>query len=264
MKCIFCDCLINSSNRSREHVIPQWIIRKLNIEKKQLAFWGISPTTGISKTIKPTPNTFVHKICGTCNNGWLHDIDDSCIEVANWMMSYSKEKESLTTFNQNSIHQLYTFIYKIFLNYFATSPESYRKDKLILYKNFYENKYPFTGTEFFFCTKPADENFAINHSNNWMALEPSIEVLNGDDFPDFTLGFKFYIQLGAVAFVLCNTGTENFATVYDPSMLIPLVVKSTSISQKMNYEICIPPTPNTPENLILFNSLRLSLKKLNT
>ncbi|MCG6036622.1 hypothetical protein MER72_04395 [Acinetobacter baumannii] len=124
MKCIYCKNEISGKEKTNEHVIPQWVIKKLDIKKKQLSFTSISEKLEVFKPMTPIPHTFTHKVCASCNNGWLCDIDESCKDLLEVMIDGTEAKDFL---NRESVEKLRILIYKIFLNFFATGPSTFKE-----------------------------------------------------------------------------------------------------------------------------------------
>ncbi|NUG02965.1 hypothetical protein, partial [Acinetobacter oleivorans] len=157
MKCIYCTKEVNGNEKTNEHIIPQWIIKELDIKDYKLNFTPVSKSLIALKPRTPVTNTLTHKVCKKCNNGWLSDIDKSCIPLLKDLMVGKIPKDLMTTSN---INKLYILLYKIFLNQFATSPETFKKEKEDAYIDFFKEKYPPKSVELFF-SKVTNENRKI-------------------------------------------------------------------------------------------------------
>lgn len=78
--CLFCEEPLHSGTRSKEHVLPRWLLREFGVEDSM-----IEPTWMDARNkFKPrnqrrqVASSLVHgHVCGSCNNGWM-----SALEVA--------------------------------------------------------------------------------------------------------------------------------------------------------------------------------------
>lgn len=69
--CIFCD----NNSGSREHLWPDWLL-------KRHTFGPIKMQIGTKqRIIKPTPELKVKTVCGTCNNGWMSQLEADNIPI---------------------------------------------------------------------------------------------------------------------------------------------------------------------------------------
>ena len=252
MECIYCKTEISGKEKTNEHVIPQWVIKKLDIKKKQLSFTSISEKLEVFKPTTPIPHTFTHKVCASCNNGWLCNIDESCKDLLEVMIDGKDPKDFL---NRECVEKLRILIYKIFLNFFATGPSSFKEKKLNFYHDFFKTKKPPENVYLFVTPFLNDKIFSINHLDGWQELYEN-QIID-DDGSGFR--FKFYLQLGESALVLCSSGDERNIIVYDERYLIPLYISRFSIPT--NFEQTIPdfhPALNTEVNHFLYDSIRVS------
>lgn len=249
MKCIYCKKEVNGKEKTNEHVIPQWIIKKLDIKKKQLSFTSISEELEVFKPITPTPHTLTHKVCASCNNGWLSDIDDSCKQFLEVVIDGNEPGK---LFNFDNIEKLRILIFKILLNYLATGPNTFKQKKLKFYHDFYKTRLPPENAYLFITNFRNDINFSINHLDGWQKLNENQNI--GDDGSGFR--FKVYLQLGEIAFVLCSPGDKRNIIIYDNRFLFPI---SNQLSLPRNFDqttSCFEPIPDTRVNRFLFNSIR--------
>ncbi|PKF31909.1 hypothetical protein [Acinetobacter proteolyticus] len=259
MICIYCGNESNGQDRTKEHVIPQWLIKKLGIEKQKCQFSPVSKYLEEFPITSPVPNTLVHKVCQTCNNGWLNEIDNSCKELLIKMITKDEYSHLLNT---NNIQILQTLIFKIFLNFLATGPESFKNVRLEYFKEFYNYKYPPNGTELYISNILPREKFCISHLDHWQYFDKEIHESINETFKlNKTLSFKFFLQLGKISFVLSHSGADA-NIIYNPNMLTPLKIKGTTKPHAMRIEKCISPVDSTIANIILYNSLKISV--LNT
>lgn len=255
MKCIYCDSTIFGKEKTNEHVIPQWIIKKLDIKKKQLSFTPISEDLKTHKIRTPVPHTLTYKVCNICNNGWLAEIDESSKE---FLESLIDGYFNLNFFTYENLVNLRTLVYKILLNFLATGPEDFKIKKYIFYKEFYKTRIAPENTALFFTPIKNNENFSINHLDYWASLTET--PINSEN-----LGFRFkiYLQLGKIAMVLCSTGAKNIDIIYDNRFLDLILadssVRGTEFSTIFPYDERLP---DTYINLFLYNSIH-QIKKPN-
>jgi hypothetical protein len=76
-QCIFCP---NKAN-SKEHLWPDWILRRLKISRPMLHVRAASPAK-----IIPRAEILIKCVCETCNHGWMHDLEDLNIPIIGSMM----------------------------------------------------------------------------------------------------------------------------------------------------------------------------------
>ncbi|MDC4612135.1 hypothetical protein OHV63_08860 [Acinetobacter baumannii] len=253
MNCIYCNCCLNGSNRSREHVIPQWVIRKLGLEKYKHNFVPVSSDLIESSPRTPVTSTLTHIICNKCNNGWLSDIDESCIELLSSLIDgYPFYLDS----DLNSITKLHTLLYKIFLNFFATSPSSFTNKKLDVYHKFYQQKHPPSNVDFYIANVISTDPIKIYSPDVWIGERIPNQANNFFRQP-FGVRFKFFLQLGKISFVLCSTGDKKKAIVFDPKYLNPVIKTEQSISQDLGLHVPVPQHfDQTLGMSVLINSLQ--------
>lgn len=252
MKCIYCNKEFSNKEKSGEHVIPQWILKYLDSKKHGLNIIPISKYLEVHPTRTLIADALKHNICATCNNGWLSKIDNSCIGLLKELMdSKSIDLDSLyKKYGNDAFDKLEILIYKIFLNFFATSP--FREKKSQLYRNFKLTKKTPPGINFFLCLRGNnDKKISIGHSDIWnnslLICDPIIE----HNSP--RIRFKFFIQLGNCALVMLSTGPIIKSILYDESFLIPLKTDNLCIPYKSTLEAHPGPIEDTPANRILWS-----------
>jgi hypothetical protein len=81
--CIFCGVTLTKDNRSREHVIPDWLQIHLGMDDKQLQL--ATATTVDNKILKrrvQAASRFKEgRICSVCNNGWMSKLETESMEL---------------------------------------------------------------------------------------------------------------------------------------------------------------------------------------
>jgi hypothetical protein len=80
--CIFCHTPL-SGVRSEEHAIPRWLMKYLGITDAQL-YLAVAQSRDdfIVKDRKHVAGNFVEgRICGSCNKGWMRDLEEQTSEL---------------------------------------------------------------------------------------------------------------------------------------------------------------------------------------
>jgi hypothetical protein len=80
--CAFCDTPLTRENRSKEHVLPQWLIDFLLIRKEKIETTHFSSKGETLTTRKHTlENLLAGQICEVCNNGWMSELEQAAIPI---------------------------------------------------------------------------------------------------------------------------------------------------------------------------------------
>lgn len=83
--CLFCNTKINNKNRSKEHAIPRWIIRRFecaNINYIGKTFLDQNSTDSLVSTRNQSISTvLLGNICSDCNNGWMSKLENDILPV---------------------------------------------------------------------------------------------------------------------------------------------------------------------------------------
>ena len=80
--CAFCDTPLTRENRSKEHILPQWLLDFLEIREEK-----IQPThfSKIGETITTRHHTLegllAGQICDLCNNGWMSRLEQEAMPI---------------------------------------------------------------------------------------------------------------------------------------------------------------------------------------
>lgn len=252
MKCIYCDRNISSREKSREHVVPQWILKYLNAEKEKINLVPISESLFVHKARSPTTNTLTHTICSKCNNEWLSEIDRSCMPLVKYLATeiVITRSQIIEKFQIEDIDKLKILIYKIFLNLFATSP--FRDKKKKFYNEFYRTKSVPPGTNLFVShiIESHERKIALSHLDGWN----DNELPSSDEKMDTpNIRFKFFIQIGKIAFVMYNTGINIKPVGIDPRFLSPLHTSVPYIFCNIGLEPPFPPVGDSISNRLLYS-----------
>jgi hypothetical protein len=74
-ECIFCQADFRNAERTREHIIPQWLISELRIGDGQLTSTHFDGKLAI-KSRSMAPRSFLAgRVCGPCNHGWMSRLE---------------------------------------------------------------------------------------------------------------------------------------------------------------------------------------------
>jgi hypothetical protein len=76
-QCLFCD---NTAN-SREHIWPEWVLNRLNVRDVIRQKMGKDP-----ELLLPNPAQKVKAVCKPCNEGWMHDLEQTNIPLIGNLM----------------------------------------------------------------------------------------------------------------------------------------------------------------------------------
>lgn len=216
--CIYCNVVIDKTNRSNEHVLPKWLFKHLDARKVELGFLEVSSKQLTARRSRPSPNSLRYKICNKCNNEWLSQIDKSCIGLVKFLCD--GEINSVEgRYGEDDFIRLATFLYKIFLNFFATSSFDL-KSKKHLYENFKETKtHP---KDVVLLNSPGISNTPLDiaHSDMW---ETDLVSYNHATVIKEHDSFKFFIQMGDSAFILAKTPLKGKKIIVDNSYFVPIV-----------------------------------------
>jgi len=86
-RCAFCDTLLTRENRSKEHILPKWLLDFLEVRGEK-----IQPThfSNIGETITTRHHTLegllAGQICDLCNNGWMSQLEQEAMPILKPLM----------------------------------------------------------------------------------------------------------------------------------------------------------------------------------
>lgn len=95
--CVFCDSLLSKDNRSKEHVIPQWLLDYLEIREEK-----IKPThfSSEGQTISIRSHTLegllAGQVCENCNGGWMSQLEQKAIPILKPLIKAEKSVVELS------------------------------------------------------------------------------------------------------------------------------------------------------------------------
>jgi hypothetical protein len=76
--CAFCERVLTTKTRTREHVWPQWLQNRLGLEKGSFEGihsgipWGL---VTVGTRTQSVGSLVLGRICTTCNNGWMSQLE---------------------------------------------------------------------------------------------------------------------------------------------------------------------------------------------
>jgi len=80
--CVFCETPLTRENRSKEHVIPQWLLDFLNVREEKIQPTHFSNTGETLTTRQHTLEGLVAgQICEICNSGWMSELEQVAIPI---------------------------------------------------------------------------------------------------------------------------------------------------------------------------------------
>lgn len=220
-QCIYCRCDISNSNKSFEHAIPKWLLDLLGAGNSRISALGVSDKLVVTPVRHMAADSVGRNICRDCNNGWLSEIDSSCQDLVKFLsLERHAAKPSDTELLTEQAINLKTFLFKIAINFFSSSPFADKRPDL--YESFYNSKRPPESTILFFSKYMGIGVVDLAYANDWYYwLGDESAVAQEDVEPPCIQGgsFKFYIKLGRSAYVIANS--IDFPMVYDPNVLTP-------------------------------------------
>lgn len=85
--CCFCQKPFSESKRTKEHIIPQWLLKKAGVSQKEIHSFGSVRDNG-SELERNTPAySHVYKrVCSSCNSGWLSDLESEVQRILEVML----------------------------------------------------------------------------------------------------------------------------------------------------------------------------------
>ena len=77
--CLFCQAKLTKSNRSKEHTVPRWIVRRLRCEddvylSKTLTYPNV-PNEVLAQRTQAITSLVLGNVCTNCNNGWMSQLE---------------------------------------------------------------------------------------------------------------------------------------------------------------------------------------------
>lgn len=80
--CVFCAASLNRENRSKEHVIPQWLLDFLGIREEIIEPTHFS-SDGSTQTKRnhTLEGLLAGRVCESCNGGWMSTLEQEAIPI---------------------------------------------------------------------------------------------------------------------------------------------------------------------------------------
>jgi hypothetical protein len=135
--CIFCKSEITGS-KSREHIIPVWLLDELKIKQEVISPTHFSVENGIKavSTRLHDLNNLVARVCADCNNGWMSHLEGQAKPM---LIELIRNGKVVTDFNENERFILARWAFKTALTLNLGS-NFYKNVPLVHYKTLYDEK----------------------------------------------------------------------------------------------------------------------------
>jgi hypothetical protein len=80
--CVFCNTPLTRENRSKEHIIPQWLLDFLNVREEKIQPTHFSNRGETLSTRKHTlEGLLAGQICEVCNCGWMSELEQVAMPI---------------------------------------------------------------------------------------------------------------------------------------------------------------------------------------
>jgi hypothetical protein len=126
-KCSFCKCSL--INRSKEHVIPTWLIKYLGVEGMEISPRQITMDGEIvDKRNHPIENLLLGPVCTSCNTGWMSGLEQ---DVKFLLIALMEKSKDINLLSNEEKHILALWTYKTALtlnlasNYYLKIPSTH-------------------------------------------------------------------------------------------------------------------------------------------
>ena len=102
--CVFCGQGIAPGERSREHVIPQWLLDHLHIREAAITPTHTKPDGAmVSQRSHTLENLQEGRVCGTCNSGWMSKLESDAMPLLIPLFSGAKTVVELTAEERTTV-----------------------------------------------------------------------------------------------------------------------------------------------------------------
>jgi hypothetical protein len=221
--CTFCKTLISKKNRSKEHIIPQWLLNFLDLTEHQVQPTHFNPNGDSLSTRKHKLSDFVQgKICSTCNNGWMSRLEESSIPVLIPLMKGEKLVDELDSM-EKAILSRWTAKTAYVLNTASNFHKSIPQDHFEYVRKF-EDKLP-------------NNVWAFGQNHNGIKkfgwLQSSTWLLNGisqDEAKNIDLNkisYKISFQFGKLLLLIAYLPMKNANPILWKNIHVPLNRKAS-------------------------------------
>ena len=215
--CIFCR---NSLQKSKEHVIPKWILKHLKIEKREIALPVFDKTTPalipidkcnpkeILKNMKSlerrkmTLNSLVEgRVCKTCNNGWMGKLEEKAKDILIPLMDSKRITAELGN-EERFLIARWLFKTLVVLNSSSGYRQLFSEDQL---SSYYEDVKSFPKGVAFFCQQHhGPEPFFWLQTQYWPIQNYEDQEIAEDNYiENMKNSFKISLQLGKLILLMC-------------------------------------------------------------
>lgn len=80
--CCFCGRPFSVAGRSKEHIVPQWLLEYANVRRDDSHYFtNATPSRPIFHRSTPAYSHAVNKVCGACNSGWLSALEETAKSI---------------------------------------------------------------------------------------------------------------------------------------------------------------------------------------
>ncbi len=221
-QCVFCEALLTKDTRSKEHVIPQWLMDFLNIRTQKIQPTHFSTKGGASTRFHTIDGLLAGQICKGCNNGWMSELEIVAMPI---LKSLILGKSTIVELNENERRILSRWTAKT--AFVLNSASNYLKNV---------PKGHFQHIRLNIDSLPMDvASFGQQHhgERNFFWIQSSTWLLKGnsDSLPELAIelknkSYKITFQFGKLMLLLSYLPMDNIYPVLWKGIHIPLLPKS--------------------------------------
>lgn len=222
-QCVFCNDQLTNENRSKEHVIPRWLLIFLNISEIIVEPTHISKE-GITKSSRrhSLESLLAGHVCIDCNGGWMSQLEQEAIPILKPLITGDNVVVNLND-NERQIIGRWTaktaFSLNSAANYLKNVPQEHcnfiRTNRDILPNNVFTYGQQNHGSKpFYWLQSPT---WILNgNSDNLASL--------ANDLKD--VSYKIALQFGKLMLLIAYLPTQDIYPVIWRGIHIPLIPKS--------------------------------------
>lgn len=138
-RCIFCDSILTNRTRSKEHVIPKWILENLEpgFTYDHTGKWTTFPNKPehiISVRNYSMLSSLLGGVCKSCNEGWMSNLETEFKPI--FIALYDEQSPLILTRNQRTVIARWAYKTAITVNYSANYKKIVPLDQI---HSFYQN-----------------------------------------------------------------------------------------------------------------------------
>lgn len=125
--CLFCNSIL-SNRRSQEHIFPQWLLDNLKIRKVLISptHFSAKDRTVVSSREHELQNLKEGRICNSCNNGWMSDMESAARPILLNLIEGNHEVAQLSCHERGVIAKWATktaYVLNSASNYYSIIPK---------------------------------------------------------------------------------------------------------------------------------------------